>query len=50
MGDVYVAGDTSSTNFPKTTGGAQASRNGIPAAFVARSTADLAAGSGSGGG
>jgi hypothetical protein len=50
-GDVYVAGYTSSTNFPKTTGSAQASYGGgTYDAFVARLTADLAAGSGSGSG
>jgi hypothetical protein len=55
-GDVYVAGWTNSTNFPKTTGGAQASRGGREDAFVARLTANLAAtggsdcGSGFGGG
>jgi hypothetical protein len=54
--DVYVAGGTSSNNFPKTTGGAQTGRGGLSDAFVARLTADLAAtggsdgGSGSGGG
>jgi hypothetical protein len=44
-GDVYVAGSTDSTNFPNTTGGAQASFGGGTDAFVARLTADLAAGS-----
>ena len=55
-GEVYVAGWTNSNNFPNTTGGAQASCNScdsgwLPSydAFVARLTADLAAGSGSGG-
>jgi hypothetical protein len=54
-GEVYVAGDTNSTNFPNTTGGAQASFGGREDAFVARLTANLAAtggsdsGSGSGG-
>jgi len=55
-GDVYVAGETKSTNFPGTSGGAQASFGGREDAFVARLTANLAAtggsdgGSGSGGG
>jgi hypothetical protein len=56
-GEVYVAGVTNSTNFPRTSGGAQASyRGGLSDAFVARLTANLAAtggsdgGSGSGGG
>jgi hypothetical protein len=55
-GDVYVAGETWSTNFPKATGGAQASFGGRKDAFVSRLTANLAAtggsdgGSGSGGG
>ncbi len=63
-GEVYVAGDTVSYDFPKTTGGAQTECNGcnigridiINDAFVARLTANLAAtggsdvGSGSGGG
>jgi hypothetical protein len=46
-GDVYVAGQTLSTNFPGTAGGAQpahATDNGSTDAFVARLTADLAAG------
>jgi len=47
-GDVYVAGGTGSTSFPKTTGGAQASNGGGIDAFVARLTADLAAGRSSG--
>ncbi len=42
-GDVYVAGRTYSTNFPGTSGGAQASNGGQSDAFVARLTADLAA-------
>jgi uncharacterized repeat protein (TIGR02543 family) len=46
-GDVYVAGYTYSTNFPRTTGGAQGSRGGSLDAFVARLTADLAAGASS---
>jgi len=49
-GEVYVAGETGSTNFPKTTGGGQQNSSGGLDAFVARLTADLAAGSGSGGG
>jgi hypothetical protein len=51
-GDVYVAGKTKSTNFPNTAGGAQASNRGVTDAFVAKLSADLAAGksSGSGGG
>jgi len=55
-GDVYVAGQTQSNNFPKATGGVQGSRGGKEDAFVARLTANLAAtggsdgGSGSGGG
>jgi hypothetical protein len=40
-GDVYVAGLTRSTNFPDTTGGAQASNGGYWDAFVARFSADL---------
>ena len=42
-GDVYVAGDTFSTNFPGTTGGAQASNGGSRDAFVARLTVGLVA-------
>jgi hypothetical protein len=49
-GEVYVAGETWSTNFPKATGGAQASRDGRKDAFVARLTANLAATGGSEGG
>jgi FOG: PKD repeat len=52
-GEVYVAGVTDSTDFPKTSGGAQTSHGGGQYdAFVARLSADLAAGmsSGSGGG
>jgi len=51
-GEVYVAGITWSTDFPKTAGGAQASKEKDRDAFVARLSADLAAGksSGSGGG
>jgi hypothetical protein len=40
-GEVYVAGVTYSTNFPKTTGGAQARYGGREDAFVARLSADL---------
>jgi hypothetical protein len=41
-GDVYVAGDTDSTNFPNTSGGAQASNCRIGYdAFVARLNSDL---------
>jgi muconolactone delta-isomerase len=51
-GEIYVAGDTVSYDFPKTTGGAQTECNEcyigridvINDAFVARLTADLAAG------
>jgi muconolactone delta-isomerase len=54
-GEIYVAGYTTSTNFPKTACGAQTKCNECFAseyrssgdAFVARLTADLAAGSGS---
>jgi hypothetical protein len=51
-GEVYVAGKTDSNNFPGTSGGAQTGRGGLSDAFVARLTADLAAGRsfGSGGG
>jgi len=42
-GDVYVAGDTGSTNFPGTTGGAQAANGGGLDAFVARLTVGLVA-------
>src|SRR5207249_6631712 len=46
-GDVYVAGFTSSSNFPGTGGGAQATAPGIggccPKSFVARVTAYVAA-------
>ncbi|MFZ8860368.1 MAG: hypothetical protein ACO2PP_07695 [Thermocrinis sp.] len=55
-GDVYVAGYTVSDDFPKTTGGAQPKcdcnlgRIMTGDAFVARLTADLAAGRSSGGG
>ncbi len=40
-GDVYVTGRTSSTNFPGTTGGAQASNNGGSDAFVAKLNPNL---------
>jgi hypothetical protein len=40
-GDVYVAGETQSTNFPRTTGGAQGSRGGSLDAFVARLNSNL---------
>jgi hypothetical protein len=40
-GEVYVAGNTSSTNFPKTTGGAQANNRGDTDAFVARLNKEL---------
>jgi len=40
-GDVYVAGQTSSTNFPGTTGGAQVSNNGGSDAFVAKLNPNL---------
>jgi hypothetical protein len=40
-GDVYVAGSTTSTNFPKTSGGAQPVNGGGNDAFVARLSADL---------
>jgi hypothetical protein len=40
-GDVYVAGRTSSTNFPGTTGGAQAGNNGGSDAFVAKLNPNL---------
>jgi len=46
-GEVYVVGYTYSTNFPRATGGAQASYSGWGDAFVARLTADLAAGASS---
>ncbi len=49
-GDVYVAGETLSNNFPKATGGAQGSRGGKEDVFVARLTANLAATGGSDGG
>jgi hypothetical protein len=40
-GEVYVAGYTYSTNFPNTSGGAQASNNGSFDAFVSRLKSDL---------
>jgi len=40
-GEVYVAGKTTSTNFPHTFGGAQASHSVLTDAFVARLSADL---------
>jgi len=50
-GEVYVAGETKSTNFPGTSGGAQTSYGrGDKDAFVARLTANLAATGGSDGG
>ncbi len=49
-GDVYVAGETHSEDFPQTAGGAQAKSGGSDDAFVARLSADLAAGRGLGGG
>ncbi|MBK9116980.1 MAG: SBBP repeat-containing protein [Betaproteobacteria bacterium] len=41
-GNVYVAGSTSSLNFPGTAGGAQAGAGGAGDAFVARLSPDLA--------
>src|SRR5438876_55654 len=40
-GDVYVAGQTYSTNFPGTAGGAQAANSGFADAFVARLDSSL---------
>jgi hypothetical protein len=40
-GEVYVAGETWSDDFPKTTGGAQASSGGFRDAFVARLNSSL---------
>jgi hypothetical protein len=40
-GEVYVAGDTYSTKFPKTTGGSQVSLNGGGDTFVARLNKEL---------
>jgi hypothetical protein len=42
--EVYVVGLTKSKDFPKTSGGAQANSGGYDDTFVARLTADLAAG------
>jgi hypothetical protein len=49
-GEIYVAGETHSEDFPQTAGGAQAKFGGSDDAFVARLSADLAAGRGLGGG
>jgi hypothetical protein len=49
-GEVYMVGKTESTNFPNTTGGAQATNGGGTDAFVARMSADLSAGKKSAGG
>lgn len=40
-GDVYLAGDTNSTNFPGTAGGAQAANGGGGDAYIARFNATL---------
>jgi hypothetical protein len=40
-GEVYVAGETYSTNFPGTSGGAQASNRGYADAFVSRLNSNL---------
>jgi hypothetical protein len=40
-GDVYVAGETLSTNFPKTTKGAQTRKNGFSDIFVTRLNKEL---------
>jgi hypothetical protein len=40
-GEIYVAGSTNSTDFPRTGGGAQATYGGWEDAFVARLSADL---------
>ncbi len=40
-GNVYVAGDTGSTNFPGTSGGAQQNKGGSVDAFVAKLSNDL---------
>ncbi len=40
-GDVYVAGSTTSFNFPRTSGGAQASKGGLDDAFVAKLNSSL---------
>lgn len=42
-GDVYVAGNTSSSDFPFAPGGAQPTRSGSPNAFISRLTAELTA-------
>jgi hypothetical protein len=47
-GDIYVAGDTGSTDFPNTTGGAQENLKGNQNAYVTRLSADLAAAASSG--
>jgi hypothetical protein len=49
-GEVYIAGKTESTNFPNTTGGAQATNGGGTDAFVARLSAELSADKKSSGG
>jgi hypothetical protein len=49
-GDVYVAGKTKSTNFPKTAGGTQVDKRGSTDAFIARLSADLSVGKKSAGG
>jgi hypothetical protein len=49
-GEVYVAGYTFSSDFPQTSGGAQANSGSSGDTFVARLSADLAAGGGFGGG
>src|SRR3989454_799143 len=41
LGNVYVTGFTTSTNFPGTTGGAQAASGGLSDAFVSKLTPDL---------
>src|SRR6185503_5949844 len=41
-GDVYLAGETGSTNFPQTAGGAQAAGGTSLDAFIARLTFSLA--------
>jgi uncharacterized protein (DUF2141 family) len=40
-GNIYVAGSTTSTNFPGTTGGAQPSLAGVEDAFISRLNPDL---------
>ncbi len=49
-GEIYVAGETHSEDFPQTAGGAQAKSGGSDDAFVARLSADLAADKKSSGG